>query len=161
MADVTVKLTLGSFSAEVSGPEEYVNAKFEALIERFLGSARSLATEARSPSSLSPETIEQGGKKLSPGEFLKMAGPKNQSEVAMLLGYYLERIRAMSGFTSTELGSLGREVKRPFGNPSDVVAKLTARGLMMSAGDKEGQRVYALTASGEEYVESIIELKKK
>lgn len=156
MSDVTVKLTLGSFSVEVSGPAEYVDKKIEDLTARFLGSGRSGVSELRSAA---PAISEGGGKKISAGEFVKSANPRNLSDQAMVLGYFLEKMDSMTGFTSTDLGNLGREIKRPFGNPSDVVAKLTARGLMMSAGDKEGQRAYALTASGEEYVESMIEAK--
>jgi hypothetical protein len=157
MADVTVKLTVGNVSIEVSGDSEYVNPKFEELVSRFLSSLRpGISSESSVSVSASREP---GAKKTSPAEFLKQSIAGNQVDRALLLGYYLEQTQGVKSFTSTELGQLGKEAKQPFANPSDIVAKLTARGLMMSAGDKEGQRAYALTASGETYAESMLQPK--
>jgi len=78
----------------------------------------------------------------------------------LALGYFLEKVEGVAAFTSSEIAQLGRDTKQPFANASDSVAKLTGRGLMMSAGDKEGQRAYALTASGEAYVEALLEAKQ-
>jgi hypothetical protein len=156
MSDVSIKLTLGSFSLEVSGSEEYVNRKFEELVGRYLSGPKPLIGETRlTPQA--PLATDATGKKLSAAEFLKKAGPKNQSELAMLLGYYLEKMQDFPAFTSSELTALARESKRTFANVSDSVAKLTGRGYMMSAGDRDGQRGYVVTASGEEYVESMLE----
>lgn len=155
MPDVTVKLSIGAFAVEVSGPSDYVDKKLDDILSRYLTAARPSSTEVRTPSI----PLEKGGKQLSAGELLKKSRHKNQSDEALLLAYYLEKQSGLPSFTSTELGNLAREVKRPFSNASDVVAKLTARGLMMSTGDREGQRAYALTASGEELVESMLEEK--
>ena len=155
MPDVTVKLTLGAFSIEVSGPIEYVDKKLDEVLARYAPSGRVSALESSTGTSV-PKT-EVGGEKVSAAEFMKGASAQNQTDRAMLLGYYLEKVEGWTNFTTTELAHWGREVRRPFGNVSDVVAKLTARGLMMSAGDKDGQRAYALTATGEEYVASITE----
>jgi hypothetical protein len=154
MADVTVKLTIGSVSVEVTGPSKYVDKKFEQLVTRFLSSRSTAISEPRTTSA----TLEKGGKRTSAAEFLKKSTAKNQFDRAFLLGYYLETSGA-SSFTSGELGRLGKETKQPFANASDAVAKLSGRGLMMSAGDKEGTRAYALTASGEAYVEAMLEAK--
>jgi hypothetical protein len=62
---------------------------------------------------------------MSPAEFIKKANPKNQSDQAMVLAYYLEKVRTTSSFTSTEIAELAREIKRPFANASDLVAKLS------------------------------------
>jgi hypothetical protein len=140
MADVTVKLTVGSFSTEVTGPTEYVDKKVEELVTRFLTSWKPTTGDPAA----SAVPLAAGGKRTSAGEFIKQAKAKSQSDV-----------------TSTELSTFGKdEAKRPFSNVSDVIAKLTARGLMMSSGDKEGHRSYSLTASGEEYVEAMMEPKK-
>lgn len=157
MADVTVKLTVGGFSTEVTGPVEYVDKKVEELISRFLTSWKPASAE----SVASAVPVSASGKKTSAAEFIRRASPKSQSDVALLLGYYLEKVSGTSNFTSAELATFSKgEAKRPFSNVSDVVAKLTSRGLMMSAGDKEGHRSYSLTASGEEYVEAIMEEKR-
>jgi hypothetical protein len=156
MSDVTIKLTIGNFSVEVSGPQEYANEKFNELVGQYLSGPKTPASDAR-PASMPPTaSVIVSGKKESPAEFLKKTSVRNQFDQAMLLGYFLERIEGFSSFTSTELGAAAKEARRPFANPSDIVAKLTARGLMMSSGDKEGQRAYAVTATGEEYVTAIL-----
>jgi len=155
MSDVTVKIMLGGFSVEVAGPQEYVDKKLEELVDRFLSPGR----KASGLEVKVPEGSASGDKQLSPAEFVKRYSPSNQTDRALLLGYYLERMRATPSFTSGELSTLGRDIKRPFGNISDVVAQLASRGLMMSAGDKEGKRAYSLTASGEEYIESMLQSK--
>jgi DNA-binding MarR family transcriptional regulator len=84
---------------------------------------------------------------------------KNQTDRGLVLGYYLEHMTGQPSFTTSELGELGIQTRQPFSNISDIVSRLVSRGLMMSSGDKEGQRAYSLTASGEEYVESTIDTK--
>lgn len=153
MANVTVKLTIGNFSVEVTGEQAYADGKIEELVSRFL---------SRRPSTVEPGPVPSGppepsGKQMSPAEFVKLSKAKNQIDRALVLGYYLEKVADATGFTSSELADLGKQIKQPFANASDAVAKLTGRGLMMSAGNKEGQRAYALTASGEAYVETLIE----
>ena len=156
MPDVTLKLTLGSFAVEVSGPQEYADAKFEELVARYTSGKGASGSESR-PQSQASSSMEVQGKKLSASELIKKSNARNQSDIAVVLGYFMEKNSGIASFTSTELGNLAKETKRPFANSSDLVAKLTARGLMMSAGEKEGQRAYAITASGEEYVESMLQ----
>lgn len=153
MSDVTVKLVLGTLSVEVTGPQEYVDKKLEELVGRFVLSAR----RPSGPEVKTPEAGVPGDKQISPAEFLKRYSVSNQTDRALLLGYYLERMKNITSFTTAELSILGKDIKRPFGNISDVVAQLASRGLMMSAGDKEGKRAYSLTATGEEYVESMLQ----
>jgi hypothetical protein len=153
MPVVTIKLTIGSFSTEVTGPPKYAEKKVDDFINRFLTSAKTAAAEPKPTTS--PSKV--GGKALSPAEFVKKISPRNKWDTALLLAYFLENTKKVASFTSAELTTLGREIKRPFTNPSDTVAKLTSRGLMMSAGEKDGKRAYALTASGEQYVEAMVE----
>lgn len=156
MADVTVKLAIGTFSVEVTGEAAYVDKKVDEMVSRFLTSWKASSIDTTAATA---QPAEGGGKRTSPAEFLKKTSARNQVDRGLLLGYYLERTLGASSFTSTELAQLGKDAKQPFANASDVVAKLTARGLMMSAGDKEGLRAYALTASGETYVESLLDTK--
>jgi len=158
MTDVTVKLAIGNFSVEVTGETAYVDKKIDELVSRFLSAWKPTTSEPTAAASI---PLETGGKKTSAAEFVKKSTAKNQVDRALVLGYYLEKVQGLSGFTSTELAELGREAKQPFANASDTVAKLTGRGLMMSAGDKDGQRAYALTASGEAYVEALMEVNQK
>ena len=157
MANVTVKLTIGNFSVEVTGEQTYVDGKIEELVARFLSRRPSTVDQAPTPSA----PPEQSGKQVSPAEFVKLSKAKNQIDRALVLGYYLEKVADSKGFTSSEIADLGKQIKQPFANASDAVAKLSGRGLMMSAGNKEGLRAYALTASGEAYVETLIEAEAK
>jgi hypothetical protein len=158
MGDVTVKLGIGSFSVEITGDAAYVDKKLDELVGRFLSSGKSTSVEHQA---VAPNAgVEGGGKRTSAAEFLKKTTAKNQVDRALVLGYYFERSSGSSSFTSSDLAQLGKDTKQPFANPSDIVAKLTGRGLMMSAGDKEGQRAYALTASGEAFVESLLDAKQ-
>jgi hypothetical protein len=157
MPQVTLRLTVGTFSVEVVGPPKYAEAKLEELVGRYLSSAKPAVAESRPSSTIS--ALEKSGKPLAPAEFLRKLPHKNQSDRAMALAYYREKVQAESNFTTGELGQMGKETKYPFTNVSDTVAKLASRGLMMSAGDKEGQRAFALTASGEEYIEAMLEAK--
>ncbi|SRR6266446_6276245 len=154
MAEATVKLTFGAFSVEVSGSPEYVDTKLEELLKTYGPSGRVASVEGRSAAPVALPAADATGKKIGPGEFLTKAPSKNQSDQALSLGYYLEKVEVMQSFTTADLGRVAREAKRKFANVSDVVAKLAARGLLMSVGNKEGHRAYSLTASGEEYVES-------
>jgi hypothetical protein len=154
MANVTLKLVIGTFSAEVSGPAKYAEKKLEDLISKYLSSSMKPAFSESSGSSSSLLQGAAGKKKRSPSEVAKRAG--NQTDRALLLGYYVEKVNGQSTFTTTELRDLGKEAKYSFTNISDSVASLVGRGLMMSAGDKEGHRAYTLTATGEEYAESLL-----
>jgi hypothetical protein len=155
MADVTIKLAIAHFSVEVTGPSEYVEKKLEELVGRYYSFGGTVPAQ----STIVAGPVEPGGKKLSAAEFLRKTGHKNQTDRGLVLGYYLERMNSQQSFTTSELGDLGIQTKQPFTNISDTVARLASRGLMMSSGDKEGQRAYALTASGEEYVESMMAAK--
>jgi len=152
MADVTIRLSVGGFAVEITGPPEYVEKKLDELVGRYMPTGKTASAE---PSS-AINSLEQGGKKLSAAEFLRKVSAKNQTDRGLVLGFYIERMTGQSSFTTSELGELGIQTKQPFSNISDIVSRLVSRGLMMTSGGKEGQRAYALTASGEEYVESMI-----
>ncbi len=154
MANVTLKLSIGTFSIEVSGPAKYAEKKLEDLIAKYLSSSIKSGVSDSTSSTVSSLQLSAGKKKRSPSEILKRAG--NQADRALLLGYYLEKMDAQPSFTTTELKELGKQAKYSFTNISDSVAGLVGRGLMMSAGEKESHRAYTLTATGEEYAESLI-----
>ena len=154
MANVTLKLSIGTFSVEVSGPAEYAEKKLEDLIAKYLSSSVKSGPSDSGASNASLLRPSAGKKKRSPSEILKRAG--NQTERALLLGYYVEKMECQPSFTTSELRDLGKQAKHSFTNISDSVAGLVGRGLVMSAGEKDGHRAYTLTATGEEYAESLM-----
>jgi hypothetical protein len=154
MADVTLKLSLGAFSIEVSGPQEYVDQKVTEFVGKFLPSPLRSVNPSESSAASNAITTDVGGKKLAAAEFLKRISHTNQQDRALALGYYLEKVEGLTSFTTKELLEASRQAKYPFSNISESVSRLVGRGLMMSAGDKEGARAYSLTASGEQQIES-------
>jgi hypothetical protein len=157
MADAAIKLTIGSFTIEVSGTEEYVDRSFDSLVEKFLPAqfrGGNVATTSAN-STATAEMTDATGKKLAPAEFLKQLSHTNQLDRALALGYYLEKMQNVSSFTTKELLELSKQVKYPFANISESVSRLVGRGLMMSAGDKEGVRAYSVTATGEQMIDSM------
>jgi hypothetical protein len=154
MDNVTLKLSIGTFCVEVSGPAKYAEKKLEDLISKYLSTSVKPGSSDSSASSTSLLQQPSGKKKRSPSEVAKRAG--NQTDRALLLGYYAEKVNGQSSFSTGELRDLGKEAKYSFTNISDSVASLVGRGLMMSAGEKDGHRAYTLTATGEEYADSLL-----
>jgi hypothetical protein len=156
MTEVTIKLITPNFSVEVTGEAEYAEKKAEELAEKYLAYGR------KAPNEQTPATgaEDRRGKKISAAEFLRNTGHKNQTDRGLVLGFYLERMSNQQNFTTSEVGELGIQTKQPFTNISDTVSRLVSRGLMMSSGEKDGQRAYALTATGEEYVKSMTAAKQ-
>lgn len=152
--NVTLKVQIGGFAVEVSGPPEYAEKKLDELFQKY-GPSRGVTQPMHASISTNAK-----GKLSSPSEFIKKLSPKNQSEKAIVLAYYLEKVRGIESFTTTDLTDVGREAKQPrFTNISDIVAKQVQQGLLMGAGDKESGRAYVLTTTGEEHVENLINSK--
>jgi len=84
MANITLKLSIGNFSVEVSGPTKYAEKKLEDLIAKYLSSSVKSAASDSSSSTASSLQSSTGKKKRSPSEILKRAG--NQTDSALLLG---------------------------------------------------------------------------
>ena len=155
MSVVTVKLSIGSISIEVSGPQEYVDSKFLELALKYIPEQARNVNLIQPFESPIPTSSLSEGKKVSPAEFLRKISHTSQLDRALALGYYMERMQAMQSFTTKDLAELSRQVKYPFANVSESVSRLVGRGLMMSAGDKDGSRAYALTATGEQMIDSM------
>lgn len=159
MPDVSIKLTIGGFSVEVTGAQEYAEQKFNELVERYLPPQLKGAPPAvpapDAAATAGPQLTDVGGKKIAPAEFLKKLSHTNQLDRALALGYYAERVEGLTSFTTKELLELGKQVKYPFANISESVSRLVGRGYMMSAGDKDGLRAYSLTATGEQMIDSM------
>lgn len=87
---------------------------------------------------------------------------KNQSERALVLAHYLEKVKNMESFNTADLTEIGRVAKQPkFTNISDTVAKLVQQDQLMGAGERESKRVFVLTTTGEECVENLLKPKQE
>lgn len=152
---IVLKVQIGNFSVEVTGSVEYAEKKLDDLIQKYDPSHRKdFHTQIT--------TNAGGGKPLSPSEFIKKVSPKNQSERALVLAHYLEKVKNMESFNTADLTEIGRVAKQPkFTNISDTVAKLVQQGQLMGAGERESKRVFVLTTTGEEYVENLLKSKQE
>lgn len=151
---VVLKVQIGNFSAEVAGSADYAEKKLDELIQKY--------SPPRGLDSHTQVTIPTNakGKPLSPSEFIKKVSPKNQSEKALVLAHYLEKVKNMESFTTADLTEIGQDAKQTkFTNISDTVAKLVQQGQLMGAGQRENKRVFVLTTTGEEYVENLLKPK--
>ena len=80
MADVTLRVTIGAVSVEVTGSEEYAERKLEELLGKYLGMSKpGVSAEARP----APIPLETGGKRLSVGEFMRRITSKNLTDRAL------------------------------------------------------------------------------
>ncbi len=161
MPNVTIKVQLGNFSVEVTGPEKYVENKIEEFIAKHkknnLGDSMVIPSAAQAVS----KPID---KALAPSEFIrKKVSPKSQADLALALAYFLENNLDKPNFTTSDIAELCKNAKQSkFTNISDTVSKLVKQGLMMGAGEnEENKRTFALTTSGEDIVLNLIASSKK
>jgi len=150
---VTMRVRVGDHELEVTGPVEFVEKK----IAEFVGEHKQLPPDARANDAqlqeAGPIVSNSHKKATSPAQFFKNASPKTDVDRALVAGYYLERFEQLESFTAAEIRDTIRKAKiAPPKNPSDAVAKNIKKGLMMTAGDKDGKMAYVLTTDGEEAV---------
>lgn len=102
-----------------------------------------------------PDSSGAPKKGLSVGEFLHSKSPTNDVQKALALGYYLEKYRGSGSFNVKDLSGGFREAREPVPtNMNDKVNKNIKSGHFMEAeGEKDGQKAWVLTNSGEVHVE--------
>jgi len=151
---VSMRVRLGNAELEVSGPREFVEKK----ISDFLKEQREIQAHQGGPHAIPPGALGAQGsgaqaKGVSIAQFFKKASPKSDVDRALMAGYFLEKHVGADSFSTGEIVQTIRRAKvKPPVNPSDSIAKNIKKGLMMSAGDKEGKRAFVLTTDGEEAV---------
>lgn len=124
--------------------------------ERFASlEARVRKLESLISTEVEPTSIRKA-KKISVREFLKTKSFSSAPDVALAIGYYLEKNEGMASFHVGDLETAFRAAKeKPPKNTNDAVYKCVKRGLMMDAPEKKGSnKAWCLTSSGEEYIEN-------
>lgn len=95
-------------------------------------------------------------KKRSIKEFIIEKDPKNDTDRALAIGYYLEKYGGYSLFNNNDLvkGFRDARCKVP-PNPWDKIQLNLKKDYIMDTGEeKDGQKAYVLTIEGEKYVEN-------
>lgn len=100
-----------------------------------------------------PEGVQ---KHLSPKEFILSKQPKDDVQMTLVLGYYLEKHRGLLAFNTKELENVFREAKESVpDNINYKVVRNIEKGHMMEAKEKKDKlKAWNLTASGEKFVEN-------
>lgn len=102
---------------------------------------------------LKPESFE---KPLSPKEFILSKKPKDDVQMTLVLGYYLEKHRGLLAFNTKDLENAFREAKEnvPDNINYKVVRNIEKGHMMESKEKKDNLKAWNLTASGEKFVEN-------
>src|SRR5260221_14429922 len=103
---------------------------FRFLLSRQFGDE----SEMRKPTSMDSPKATNPSRELSPRELLRKAGVETLTEIATVLGYWIEMQQGQASFTSGRLKEAFDQAREtPPANPSDVVARLEASGKLMRA----------------------------
>jgi len=147
---VTMRVRIGDRELEVTGPMDYVESKIAEFASKQKDSASSPPQQGSVP--LQPNSAPTGqGKPVSVAQFFKTLNLGSDVDRALAAGFYLEKHSGAQSFTAAEMKDTVQKAKiPPPRNPSDAIAKNIRKGLMMTAGDKEGKLAYVLTTDGEE-----------
>lgn len=104
-----------------------------------------------------PELLK---KELSIKEFILSKKPQDDVQRTLIIGYYLEKYRAMTSYNAKDLEDGFREAKeRVPENINYKVIKNIKKGLMMEAKEeKDNLKAWHLTGSGERFVENDLKI---
>ncbi len=102
------------------------------------------------------------GKPLAFRELIRKAKPEGDVNMTLAIGYYLEKYNLFSSFNIKEIDDSYNSAKIPAPvNIGDKIQKNIAKGYMMKAKEKkDGKTAWVLTASGEEFIGSMLEGKE-
>lgn len=155
--NVTIRVRIGESELEVTGPMAFVEKKISEFVE--LNKATPLAKQSATkilPQS-AVEAVEPTGKLTSPAQLFRKFSARTDVDRTLLAGYYLEVYKKYESFTATEAKEIIRVAKiNPPKNTNDAINSNVKKGLMMSAGDKDGKRAFILTSDGEDAVKEML-----
>lgn len=155
--NVTMRVRIGDSEVEVTGPSDFVEQKIEQFLQtksKLTSGPVSQPVPSGQKHAAQPPTTK---KRMAVAQFFKKAGPKTDVARALTAGYYLEKFENAESFTSTEIAQTIRNAKiSPPSNPSDAVNKNIRKGLIMTAGDKDGKMAFVLTSDGEDAIDEML-----
>ena len=154
--NVTMRIKIADNELEVTGPRGFVEKKIAEFVDLQKKQA-STAPVARGPARSLPEQ-PQPHKKLSAAQFFKKVNPRTDTDRTLAAGYYLESYTGMDSFCAVDVRDIIQKQAKPPPpkNVHDAINKNIRKGLMMSAGDKDGRMAFVLTSDGEEEIKSLL-----
>lgn len=88
-------------------------------------------------------------------EFIITKGISTDTDKTLVIAYYLEKFEGLSESNTDDLSRGFKRAKEPPpGNLNETVNKNVRKGYLMETGQKEGKKAWALTNSGNNFVET-------
>ena len=112
--------------------------------------------EALGEPSIEEEKKHSKKKKISVKEFLKEKKPKGYTQIALAIGFYLEKYERFPSFNAKDLENGFTTAKEtPPKNFNDTAnLNVSNKHMMECKTKKDGKKAWVLTRAGEDYVES-------
>lgn len=157
VSHVTMRVRIGENELEVSGPSDYVEKKIEEFVK--LNKEKPFVSKVHSGTTVTgiSQKTQESMKKMSAAQFFNKFTPQTSVDRVLSAGYYLEKFQNNESFTANDIRETIRNAKRnPPTNTNDAINSNIKKGLIMSAGDKEGIRAFVLTSDGEVAINELI-----
>ena len=89
-------------------------------------------------------------------EFLRKKGVKSDPDKVVCIAYFVDVRKGAEGFTSKDIEVGFRDARHTVPtNVSDQLARCAKRGMIQVSGKRDGKKLWVLTNTGIEYVESL------
>jgi len=154
LSTVTMRVRVGETEFEVTGPSDFVEKKIAEFLKTPLPKPSTAIAKGQASSS---EPAHATNKSKSPAQFFRSINPKTDTDRVLLALYFLEKFRNVQSATAAEVKELIKEAKwPPPGNTNESINKNIRKGLLMTAGDREGKIAFVLTSDGETTVDEMV-----
>lgn len=146
----SIRVSRGDTTVEVAGDREFVEEKFNNLVEEYLTQA-----ESTSQNPIPSQTMQsEKPKQASLAEIYTSADISYKRDAALLVGWFLEKMENQNDFIKSEIEERALQAKVELGaNLSRDISTLIEKGLVTEIDRRDGEKSYYLTRSGESYVE--------
>ena len=152
---VSMRVRIGENELEVSGPRDFVEKK----IKEFLKDQKEYTKVSRplSKDRQKSQTEPVPKKRLSTSQIFRKISPRTDVNRTLVAGYYLEKFEDHESFTAAEIRETIRKARiNPPNNTNECINANIRKGLIMSAGDKEGINAFVLTSDGEDIINELL-----
>jgi len=127
----------------------YRVAAFQEILGHLLNEA------GAGPDSAYPHSEFKEDHSESIGEVLTRMGSNAQTDVTLVMAYYLLRYRNINSFTANDIDSLYGEARQPKTNTNLAIIGNVKKGFMVDTTEKRaGLKVFTISRLGERHVES-------
>ncbi len=155
-----IKLVKQDFQLEAEGDKTFVLEMLNRFESEVPHSGTKPSKETKHIAKAGVAEIEEGGKPISIGEFIRLLSLKKHTDIVLAFGYYLEKYSGHREFTPADINSCYYDAKMESSNTSQMIIQLIKRGHIMESKKEKGQggakRSYVITHTGEKYIEEKI-----